>query len=438
MTKAGFSRVDVTPPLGSYLAGYFSDRFAKGILDPIELNAIAVSDGENTVLVIASDFLGIAKPYCDAIAKRITEKTGIPEGCIMLSSLHQHTSIVLRTMTPHTLNDTAYMDFLYRKFTDVAVMAIDDMKDAELFYAEEETAEPIAFIRRYYMKDGSVATNPGKRLDEIVRPCDNADNTVRLLRFKREGANDIAFVNFNTHPDVIGGELLSADWPGFVRRFVEKEHEGVSCMLLNGVQGDSNHVDFIGRAQGKGPITDKYGHSAYMGRTIADTVSKIWDKVTAFSTDSVSGGKTVVLNKTRTDGFEEYDTAKKLLDDHFAKTSKIQLSVAELGRLRRIVNLRTDPIFRQVPVTVLKIGGIAVVGFGGEPFTHYATAVREAYPELKVIASCCANGFEGYLPTRAALEEGGGYETNTSPYSPDIEESCVAAATKIISELWEK
>ena len=435
MTKAGFSRVDVTPPLGSYLAGYFRDRFATGILDPIELNAIAVSDGENTVLIIASDFLGIQKQYCDEIAERIAEKTGVPEGRIMLSSLHQHTSIVLKQITQHTLNDTAYMDFLYRKFTDVAVMAIDDMRDAELLYAEEETAEPIAFIRRYYMKDGGVATNPGKRLDEIVRPCDNADNTVRLLRFKREGANDIAFVNFNTHPDVIGGVLFSADWPGFVRRFVEKEQNGVSCMVLNGVQGDSNHIDFIGRAQGKGPITDKYGHSEYMGRTIADTVSKIWDKVTAFSTDSVSGGKTVVLNKTRTDGFEEYDTAKKLLDDHFAKISDSPLSTTELGRLRRIVNLRTDPIFKQIPVTVLKIGGIAIVGFGGEPFTHYATAVREAFPELKVIASCCANGFEGYLPTRAALEEGGGYETNASPYSPDIEESCVAAAVKIISTL---
>ena len=69
---------------------------------------------------------------------------------------------------------------------------------------------------------------------------------------------------------------------------------------------------------------------------------------------------------------------------------------------------------------------------------HNATAVREAFPELKVIASCCANGFEGYLPTRATLEEVGGYETNASPYSPDIEECFVTAAVKIISALWEK
>ena len=287
------------------------------------------------MLIIAADFLGITKQYCDEIAKRITEKTGVPEGCIMLSSLHQHTSVVLRPATPHTLNDTAYMDIVYRKFTDVAVMAIADMKDAELSYAAEETAKPIAFIRRYYMKDGSVATNPGKRLDEIVRPRDDADNTVRLLRFKREGANDIAFVNFNTHPDVIGGELLSADWPGFVRIYVEKEHDGVSCMVLNGVQGDSNHYDFIGIARGAAKMEKGYAHSDYMGRTIADTVAKLWDATVAFSTDSVAGDKIVVLNKTRTDGFEEYDTAKKLLVELSKKRQIIYFTCQKSRSLSR-------------------------------------------------------------------------------------------------------
>ena len=33
MIKAGFSRVDVTPPLGSFLAGYYHNRFADGMLE---------------------------------------------------------------------------------------------------------------------------------------------------------------------------------------------------------------------------------------------------------------------------------------------------------------------------------------------------------------------------------------------------------------------
>ena len=49
MIKAGFSRVDVTPPLGTFLSGYFSDRYAKGMIDPLYLNSVALSNGENTV-----------------------------------------------------------------------------------------------------------------------------------------------------------------------------------------------------------------------------------------------------------------------------------------------------------------------------------------------------------------------------------------------------
>ena len=67
MLKAGFARVDVTPPLGSYISGYFEERFAEGVLDPIQLNALAVSDGTVTDLIIISDFIGVDRKYCEII-----------------------------------------------------------------------------------------------------------------------------------------------------------------------------------------------------------------------------------------------------------------------------------------------------------------------------------------------------------------------------------
>ena len=235
MLKAGFSRVDVTPPLGSYISGYFASRFAKGILDPIELNAVACNDGEQTVLLIIADFIGVDRYYCDVIREKIAERVSVPEEHILLTSLHQHTSVHIGTRDNYTRNDVFYMESLYRKYCDVAQMAIDDMKDATLWISHGETDEPIAFIRKYLMTDGTVIGHPHGRRDEIVKRLADGDNTVRLLRFRREGAKDIALVNFCTHPDVIGGEYFSADWPGFTRRFVERDLDGVSCLLLNGV-----------------------------------------------------------------------------------------------------------------------------------------------------------------------------------------------------------
>ena len=51
--QAGFARTEINPPLGSNIPGYFSDRRVEGILDDIEANAVALSDGTNAAVLIS-------------------------------------------------------------------------------------------------------------------------------------------------------------------------------------------------------------------------------------------------------------------------------------------------------------------------------------------------------------------------------------------------
>ena len=154
MLQAGFARVDVTPPLGTFLAGYFEARFADGELDPIQLNAIAMGNDEEKVLIVVSDFLGIRENFATRIRKMIAERTGIAADHVMVTALHQHTSICLREAPDNNvLEDHDYMQLLYRKFCDVAQMAINDLADATVSIAQKETAVPISFIRRFKMKE---------------------------------------------------------------------------------------------------------------------------------------------------------------------------------------------------------------------------------------------------------------------------------------------
>ena len=433
MLKAGFARSDITPPLGTFLSGSYNARYAKGVLDPLELNAIAFSDGETTDLLITADLIGVDRVTCNSLREEISSATGVEIDHIMLTALHQHTSYSFLDMQFKKSrgeqilpNDELYNKMLRIKYCDVAKMALDDMAEASLFYGEEETAVQIAFIRRYYMTDGTVATNPWNRVSEIVRPCETPDNTVRLLRFTREGKKDIALVNFCTHPDVIGGEYLSADWPGFVRRYVEGDLENVSCLLLNGVQGDSNHFDWINN-----PRKD-YEHSSHMGRVIADVVLKLWDALETEENTCVCGAVDTVVLPTRTEGMERYDECVRFLQDNAANKLSYKPTGAELGGAARVRRLRTAPLFQHLPVSVLRIGRHVLVGFGGEPFTHYGIAVRAACPDVNVITACCANGYEGYLPTAEAFAEGG-YEGNSSPFPPELEEKCVEAAVRLIN-----
>ena len=77
MIQAGFARVDVTPPLGSPMSGYFYKRFAEGVLDPLSLNALAIGNGEERMLIISCDFAGVRSAYRDEICAHITERTGV-------------------------------------------------------------------------------------------------------------------------------------------------------------------------------------------------------------------------------------------------------------------------------------------------------------------------------------------------------------------------
>ena len=433
MIKAGFSIVEVTPPLGTYMSGYFAHRYAKGIMDPLYLNAIALSDGENTALIITADFLGIRDVYATPIRTKIAEKVGINADNIIITCLHQHTSICLRDDpggANNVLNDHTYLNVLYRKFCDVAMMATNDMSEATLGLAEMQALEQLSFIRRFRMKDGSTKTNASRNPD-MLGPIGQPDNTVRLLRFVREGKGDIAMVNFSTHPDTVGGSLFCPDWPGYTRNYVEADHEDVSCILINGVQGDSNHISYTEESKGPGGP-----HAKYMARVIADTVNQIWDKTEDCKIDKVCSSVEYVYQITRTDGAEHYDDCaekyplvqEKLID------AKCLDYVGGAGGARRIVQMRFAPLFQKIAVSVISLGKINFVGFGGEPFTHYATAVREALPEKHIVALCCANGYEGYLPTKEAYSEGG-YEAVTSPFHPSLEDDCVNLAVEIINKL---
>ena len=75
--KAGFSRLDITPPLGVFVDGYYNDRFADGILDPLEANCVAVSDGEKTAVLLSIDICEVYQVDMDKFRHKVAEENGI-------------------------------------------------------------------------------------------------------------------------------------------------------------------------------------------------------------------------------------------------------------------------------------------------------------------------------------------------------------------------
>lgn len=435
MIQAGFARVDITPPLGTPISGYFTARYAKDVRDPLQVNALALGNGTDTLLILAIDIVAMAQHYADALRAQIAERTGVPADHILLCCLHQHTAICLGGRDIFfPVKDEIYLKLFCRKMADAAQMAVSDLTEARVFTTEAQTAEEIAFVRRYVMADGKIQTNPNtEKYGTPVRRCDESDNTVRLIRFKREGKKDIAYVNFSTHPDVIGGSRFSADWPGFVRRFVEKDNSDALCISVTGFQGDSNHLDFFKPKEERFPHGKGYDHSRYMGRVIADTVKKIWDLGTEHTDDRVFGAVQTVYNKTNTAGIEYYDEAVQYVRDFEAGTPQSTAHIRDVATAYRILDLQKAPIYQPVAVTAMTLGDILFIGLGGEPFTAYTHAAHALAGNKTVFCSCCTNGYQGYLPHARAFAEGG-YEVNNTFFTAGLEEQCITAVAEILKK----
>ena len=420
MLQAGFSRLEITPPLGLPLTGYYRNRYADGILDPLELNTLALSNGETTLLFLAADLILISEECSTQIRERIREATGVDKDHIMIHCLHQHTA-------PHVakgeciplvdyLKDDAYLDLLYRKFCDGALLALADRGKTKLSFAVKDTPVPLSFIRRFRMKDGSTRTNPGRLNPDVVGPIGEADNSVRLLKFEREGADDIAFVSFSTHQDTINSTKYSADWGGALRRSLEKKRKGVKTVAVSGFQGDVNHVDV--QTLFKRDEADPTAHARYMGEVLSDTVLSLWEETKSVENDSLWSKVKTSFVPTNRIGWERAQECWEIYQKSMNKTLGYKLEFGEKADMGRIGTLPKSPICQTLIVSFFGIGGIGILGVGGEPFTHYAHFARKKAGERFLVTACLVNGGEAYFPTKEAYDEGG-YEARTSRMSAE-------------------
>lgn len=447
--KAGFSRLDITPPLGIPIGGYYEKRYTKGYLDRLEVHTIAISNGDKKAIIINLDLLHIPNDFCAQQRKVISEFCGVPYDAIFVTCTHTHTSpsLVIKDDEPEEANELirAYTIQLGLTMRDCAKLAMDDLKNAE-FYVAEGSAKNISFVRRYRMKDGSVQTNPGVDNPNVDHVLDEASDVLKLIEIKRENADDIYIVNFGVHPDTIGDEYISTDFPGFVRKTVEGALDGVKCVFINAAQGDVNHINpFPTDADRVGLCYDSfdsvprgYEHAKHMGRVIAGSALAICTKAIKVNADEIAfGTKDVKIPTNMENDKLEYamyiDEMVKSGRQDELPYKKMELTTAK-AEAARILRLKDGPEYYEMKFTCLRFGDIAFVGLPGEPFTGLGRQIIAASPFDTTVVCCLTNGGGYYYPTTAAYDEGG-YEAKSSPLKKGVAEIITSSFVEILNGL---
>ena len=449
--KAGFARVDVTPGLNIPINGYYQPRYAEGVLDALEINALAVAAGGKTVVFLNMDNCGIVSTkLVDEYRRYAAEAAGIDYEGVYLAFTHTHTApaVDASDATSSWIEDFTkvdqYREWIREKFAQAAVLAVQDLQDARMGFGTGK-AENVAFIRRFRMKDGSVRTNPGVDNPDIVAPIGDIDDSVKVIRFDRED-DSLVFVSFACHPDVVGGSKLSADWPGFLRRQVERSLPGTKCIFYNGCQGDINHVnvhprggDFNDMFNDFDGVSRGYGHARHMGNVVAAGVLQIFDKVEYKDVESVNFiQKTVDIASNMPDpaDLEKAYHIEKLHSegrDEELPYKGMDLTTA-VAEAERMIRLEHGPESFPMHLTGVRIGSVATIGIPGEPFNGVSVGLRAYEGFDLIVPTCITNGYEGYFPMKDSYEEGG-YEAATSIFKAGVAENIVEEGLKVLKAL---
>ena len=450
--KVGYASVNINPPLGSALFGYYVKRLARGYLDDLEASAIALTKDGKKFLIISIDNCSINKALVDSFTSLIEEATEIPRENVLISATHTHTGPFATKPGAFAAGENEaeivekYISLLKNRIRDLAVLAMQTLKPAKIGYAVGKAPDRIAYIRRYKMKDGTTQTCPPINDPNIDHAIGELDQRVNVIRFDREGAESVVILNYGIHADTVNGDKVSSDFCGWTRRTLEKALDGTKCLCIMGAQGDvgstnvhplpgdMNDTEISFDNEMKSP-----GMARFVGRALAGTVLQVFDKVAYVDVDDIEVIHRKISIPANNPSPEEMPLARKYKELHDSgrddlipyEAMELTTVVAEASRMCRLEN---GPYSFDAELMAIRIGNIVLSTIPGEPFTSIGERIKEI-PGWEIVIPCAlSNGSMGYFPNNSAYDEGG-YETRASSYKKGVADVLVSESAAMLSEL---
>lgn len=235
---AGFAKMDITPDYQVGLGGYSNQETRRntGIDDCIYATCIALSDGDETILLYTIDNCACPRGFAEDIRGVVTEATGIAGEKIFCAATHTHSAPALGGYPEEKM----YTNQLLVACARGAQLALEDRAPAKLMAATKEFPS-WNFTRHVQLENGVVTgynwneyDSPRKELFGIP------DSQMVLVKFAREEKKDILLINWQGHPDCsteIGFKLISPSFPGPLRDTVEAG-SGMHVAYFTGADGN--------------------------------------------------------------------------------------------------------------------------------------------------------------------------------------------------------
>lgn len=435
--RSGAAQVDITPPNGTPMAGFYSLRPSVGVIDSIYAKAIVIEQDGEKVALVGLDVAYTPRVIVEAARKLITEKTGIAGERVMISATHTHSG---PTLTRDSLMDDItggktpeIVDYM-SKLPVLIAKAVADA-DAKLAPANATAMvgreESLPFNRRFEMKDGTFAWQASKMNQNILRPAGPVDPDVGVLQLTgtdKKALPMATYVNFSMHPTAIGGTKISPDYPGYLaKRMADYYGKEMVTLFANGCCGNINQNNVKWATSQSGTREGER-----IGIVLAASVLRSLPDLQPLKTFAPRVRSQMVTLQRRTFTDEEIAEARRvapLFADPKVDTQKKAKAVCILDTLAK----KDQPLEVEVQVVAFS-DTLAIVSLPGEIFVELGLSLKKASPFKHTFIAELANGSIGYIPNRSAYPQGL-YEVFSARCAEGSGEKLIEVALGLLKEV---
>ncbi|HOX40167.1 MAG TPA: neutral/alkaline non-lysosomal ceramidase N-terminal domain-containing protein [Candidatus Brocadiia bacterium] len=236
--RAGWHSALMNPAAGVPMAGYGARHdirnyflggapkcLSTGVHDDLRVKALALSDGDDTVVIVGADMLLVPPNVADAVRREVARQTSLSPGNIFFGASHTHEGPGawgegLAAFVTGGKYDPKVVAFLAAAFTEAVVRAYGNMGPAKMAHGFFDAEQ---FIR-----------NRARNAP--------VDTRLNYMIVEKESGERCALLRFSAHPTTVDDDFLqfTAEYPGFLQSALEAAMPDTTVAYIGGSVGSSS------------------------------------------------------------------------------------------------------------------------------------------------------------------------------------------------------
>ncbi len=378
--KAGAASAVITPEAPLHMAGYASrTEPALGKEQDLFAKALAIEDRTgNRVIFVTLDLIGVTADLRTAVSERVQKEQGVAPKALVMNASHTHCG-------PAYSRDDAsgYLESLKDTLVKLVGQAIENLEPASLSYG---------FARCGFAMNRRTPTDSGYR--NHPNPEGPVDHTVPVLRVDGpDGALRSVLFGYACHNTTMGFRYWQGDYAGFAQQYLEEDHPDVTALFMQGCGADQNPYP-----RSELPYAQRHG------RSLATAVEAALE----------------VNQQTPQHQKPLHGPLRTIME-----TVDLEFNTPD----------RADFAY---PVQVIQFGDdLTMIALSSEVVIDYDLRLKKELGQdggPVIWVAGYSNVYDGYIPSRRVLEEGG-YEAESRPWKPSLEERIVRKVHELVDRL---